>query len=207
MREEINLTETLLNNRWGREQKIRPGDKVRLAPFKKSGNGTKNQDEFLRLMTEGLLPDQDYRINRIGQFPDDGTVVFYLDLGYGKEMGYYAEYLQAVDQRKVKAVEFPFNNPEDVVQHLKTITNRDCRVIYHRYEPEESIREEVQCSNKWVILPAAEGRCKVTMEGEPREVKLNPEKVIVIPVPAGKKHSVLPMQGFSSYMVMYEAVC
>ena len=34
MREAINLKEALLKNRWGRDQKIKPADKVRLAPFK-----------------------------------------------------------------------------------------------------------------------------------------------------------------------------
>ncbi len=208
MKEEINLTETLLKNRWGREQKIRPGDKVRVAPFQRKEHGNESQasGEFLNLMTEGLASNQDYRINRIGQFPDDGTVILYLDIGQGREEGYYAEYLQAVDQRKIKTVEFPFKNPEDVVKHLKTVTAKTCRIIQYKYKPDETIREESQPSNKWIILPAAEGRCKVTMEGEPREVKLNPEKVIVIPVPAGKRHSLLPVSGFCSYLALCEGM-
>jgi len=209
MKEEINLTETLLKNRWGRDQKIKPGDKVRIAPFKsrKQGNESQASDEFLNLMTEGLAADQDYTITRIVLFPDDGTVILFLDLGQGREEGYYAEYLQAVDQRKIKTVEFPFRNPKDVVKHLKTVTEKTCRIIHYRYKPDEAIREESQPANKWIILPAAEGRCKVTIEGEPREVKLNPEKVIVIPVPAGKRHSLLPVSGFCSYLALYEAGC
>ena len=206
MREEISLAETLLNNRWGREQKIKPGDKVRLAPlrFKRSGHELQNQNEFLDLMTQGLVPDQIYAINRLTQFPDDGTVILYLDLGQGREEGYYAEYLQAVDQRKIKVVEFPFKNPKDVVKHLKSMTDKASHVILQKCKPESTVREEIQPSNKWIILPAADGKCRVTMEGEPREVKLNPEKVIVIPVPAGKRHSILPISGFSSYMVLCE---
>jgi len=208
MKEEINLEETLLKNRWGRDQKVKPDDKVRLAPFesKITGHETRNQIDFLSMMTEGLLPDQLYRVTRIVQFPDDGTVILYLDIGNGREEGYYAEYLQAVDQRKIKVVEFPFNNPRDVVKHLKTITDKSCRIVHHKYQPEGALRDECQTSNKWIILPAADGRCKFIMEGEPREVKLNPDKVIVIPVPAGKRYSLLPVSGFSSYMVLCEDV-
>lgn len=206
MREEINLKETLLKNRWGRDQKIKPGDKVKLAQFKSKrfGNEQNGREEFLSLMTEGLTADKVYTIKRIGQLPDDGTIILYLDLGNGKEDGYYAEYFQAVDERKIKAIEFPFNNPRDVVKHLRTITDKKCRIVDHKFKAEEIVDEETHPSNEWIILPATSGRCKVTMEGEPREVKLNPGKVIVIPVPAGKRHSLLPMSGFSSYMVLCE---
>lgn len=206
MREEIHLKETLLKNRWGRDQKIKPGDKVRLAPFKSVsfGNEKDGQEEFLSLMTEGLKTDDVYSINRIVQLPDDGTIILYLDLGNGMEEGYYAEYLQAVDERKIKAIEFPLNNSRDVVKHLRTITDKECHIVDCKVKAEDTIIEETYQSNKWIILPAASGRCKVTMEGQPREVNLNPEKVIVIPVPAGKRHSLLPMSGFSSYLVLCE---
>jgi hypothetical protein len=206
MTEEINLKETFLKNRWGRDQKIKPEDKVRLAPFKikRFGNEKHGQEGFLSLMTEGLKDDEVYTIKRIGQLPDDGTITLYLDLGNGKEEGYYSEYLQAVDERKIKAIEFPSNNPSDVVKHLRTITDKGCRIVDCNFKAEEIIAEETHQSNEWIILPATSGRCKVMMEGEPREVKLNPEKVIVIPVPAGKRHSLLPMSGFSSYMVLRE---
>jgi len=206
MREEKNLKETLLKNRWGRDQKIKPGDKVRLAPFKnkKFENDKNGQEEFLRLMTEGLKTDDVYSINRIVQLPDDGTIIMYLDLGSGMEEGYYAECLQAVDERKIKAIEFPLNNLRDVVNHLRTITDKECHIVDCEAKAEGTIIEETYQSNKWIILPATAGRCKVTMEGQLREVNLNPEKVIVIPVPAGKRHSLLPMSGFSSYMVLCE---
>ncbi len=209
MREEINLRDTLLKNRWGRDQKIKPGDKVRVAPFQsvKTERDAGDQNEFLSLMTEGLTENELYRVKRIGQFPDDGTVILYLDLGQGREEGYYAEYLQAVDERKIKAVEFPLSNPRDVVQYLQTITTKACRVIERVIRADEDIVEETTASNKWIILPAAAGRCKVTMEGEPRELNLNPEKVIVIPVPAGKRHSLMPMSGFSCYTVLCEGSC
>lgn len=208
MREEINLKESLLKNRWNRDQKIKAGDKVRLAPFKSKIRGTdnQNQDEWLSLMTEGLQAGESYTINRIGQLPDDGTVILYLDLGDGKESGYYAEYLQAVDERKIKAVEFPLKNPLDVIKHLRTITKKECQVLDRKVKNNAPVDEETHPSNEWIILPAINGKCKVTMEGEPREVKLNPEKVIVIPVPAGKRHSLLPLSGFSSYMILCEGL-
>ncbi|MFO7568359.1 MAG: hypothetical protein R6W75_01080 [Smithellaceae bacterium] len=206
MRSEINLKETLLKNRWGRDQKIKPGSKVRLAPFesKKSENETDEPEEFLRLMTEGLKDGETYAVRRIGQLPDDGTIILYLAVENGRVDGYYAEYLQAVDERKIKAVEFPFSDADEVVAHLKTITNKECYVVNCEFKPEDVPVEEKHLSNEWIILPATVGRCKVTMDGEPRELNLNPEKIIVIPVPAGKRHSLLPISGFSSYRVLCE---
>jgi hypothetical protein len=206
MRQEISLAETRVNNRWGRPQVVRPGDQVRLAPLhvKKSTTGTGDEKDFVAFLMQGLDPDKLYTVLRIGQFPDDETVILYLDIGQGRQEAYYAEYFQAVDQRKIKAVEFPFRNQKKVVEHLKSITQKSSRVICRKDKQDVRISEEVQSENKWIILPATEGVCQVTMEGEPRDIKLNPEKVIVIPVPAGKKHSVRPISGFSSYMVLCE---
>ncbi len=206
MKREISLSETTLKNRWGRDQKITAGDKVRLAPFKnvRSGDDLSEQEGFESWMTEGLKPDEVYGVKRIIQFPDDGTVILYLDLGGGREEGFYAEYLQAVDKRKIKAIEFPLSDPSEVVTYLKTITDQACSVVECEIRAQDRPAEASHPSNQWIILPATSGKCKMTIEGEPREIQLNPEKVIVIPVPAGKKHALLPLSGFSSYKVLCE---
>ena len=106
MLEEKNLPEAFLPNRWGRDQKVKPGriDKVRVAPF-----------DALGIEGNGYLPDEldlkkEYAVIRIGQRPGDETITIYIDLGNGEEKGYNAMYFQAVDERKVKNGKPPFTD-------------------------------------------------------------------------------------------------
>lgn len=98
MLEEKNLPEAFLPNRWGRDQKVKPGriDKVRVAPFEGLGS------EGDGYVPDELEPKKEYVVIRIGQLPGDETITVYIDLGNGEERGYNALYLQAVDERKVK---------------------------------------------------------------------------------------------------------